>query len=216
VVGRPVATNIRGPHQTRPLVQMREARVLRTSWGLFAVVTILDYYLNGPATLLSNSRPRIRTQDVESLKNDRMKSELIATIWCDGAARKRPNPGHAGAGYVIEIKGMNSIEEWIPLGVATNNVAEYEAVIRALRDAADRGVTQAQVWTDSPVVYGHYTNPKTCKAPHLRVLLRTLQEQVRRFPGGISLQRIPRDQNRRADRLARMGRDASQRGERFV
>ncbi|MGH2556122.1 MAG: reverse transcriptase-like protein [Actinomycetota bacterium] len=60
----------------------------------------------------------------------------------------------------------------IPLGIATNNTAEYEAVVRSLRDAADRGVTQAHLRSDSPVVMRHLSQPHTCKAPHLRALQR--------------------------------------------
>lgn len=132
------------------------------------------------------------------------------------AARKRPNPGPAGAGYVIEIEGREPVEESVSLGRATNNVAEYKAVIRALRDATDRGATKAYLWTDSPVVVGHYMNPTTCKAPHLRLLLGALQDQIRMFPSGVTIERIPREENQRADRLARIGRDASERRERFV
>jgi ribonuclease HI len=144
------------------------------------------------------------------------RTDVAARIWCDGAARKQPNPGPAGAGYVIELEGRDSIEQWVPLGRQTNNVAEYEAVIHALRAAGELGVTRAEVFTDSPVVVGHYSNPETCKAPHLKVLLRQLSLEIARFPGGVTLKRIPREQNMRADRLARIGRDVSQRGERFV
>jgi ribonuclease HI len=139
-----------------------------------------------------------------------------ADIWCDGAARKKPNPGPAGAGYLIVIEGEEPLSASIPLGIATNNTAEYEAVERSLRDAADRGVTQAHLRTDSPVVMGHLSRPHTCKAPHLRALLTAVREQEARFPGGVTFERIPSRENREADRLAKAGRDASQRAERFV
>jgi ribonuclease HI len=138
-------------------------------------------------------------------------ARVEADIWGDGAARKRPNPGPAGAGYVIVIEGHDSLEASIPLGIATNNTAEYEAVVRALGKAADEGATEAHLRTDSPVVMGHLMYPHTCKKPHLRALLAAVWEQARRFPGGVTFERIPSKQNRDADRLAKAGRDASER-----
>ena len=61
---------------------------------------------------------------------------MRADIWCDGAARKHPNPGPAGAGFVVIVDGKKPIARSVPLGLASNNVAEYEAVLRALRVAA--------------------------------------------------------------------------------
>jgi ribonuclease HI len=85
-----------------------------------------------------------------------------------------------------------------------------------LRDAAERGVTEAHLRTDSPVVMGHLSQPHTCKAPHLKVLLAEVREQEARFPGGVRFERITSKQNREADRLAKAGRDTSERARRFV
>ena len=142
--------------------------------------------------------------------------EIKAKIWCDGAARKKPNPGPAGAGYIIEIDGQDPIEMPVPLGIATNNVAEYEAVLRALADARERGVTDVELKTDSPVVVGHYTGAWKCRAIHLQDLLEQLIDRVRSFPGTVTITRIPRKENRRADCLAGEGRSRSERMERFM
>jgi hypothetical protein len=54
------------------------------------------------------------------------------------------------------------------------------------------------------------------QSEHLKALLAAVQEQVRRFRGGVTFERIPREQNKEADRLAKAGRDSSERARRFV
>src|SRR6266511_1732289 len=87
-------------------------------------------------------------------------------IWCDGSAM--PNRGPAGAGYVVvgdvHLLGSDS------LGPATNNIAEYTAVLNALRAAADQGATRAYVSIDSLVVFKQLTKKTQCKAEHLVAL----------------------------------------------
>ena len=72
-----------------------------------------------------------------------------------------PNPGPAGAGYVVVGDGVRLLGSEA-LGDATNNVAEYTAVRNALRAAADAGATSAYVRMDSSVVVGHLTGSFTC------------------------------------------------------
>jgi len=65
--------------------------------------------------------------------------------WCDGASRG--NPGPAGAGAVVDGE-----EFYEYLGRATNNQAEYRAVILALEKARERGADEVAVTTDSNLV----------------------------------------------------------------
>jgi len=130
---------------------------------------------------------------------------MTVTIWCDGAAT--PNGGPAGAGYVIVGNVMHLGSD--ALGRATNNVAEYTAVLNALRYAADRGATRALVRMDSAIVLGQLRRTMKCRVEHLVALRDAVLEEKGRFPGGVTLQLIPREKNAVADALARLGAASS-------
>ena len=128
-------------------------------------------------------------------------------IWSDGAAM--PNGGPAGAGYVVVGMGGVHLLSSEPLGDRTNNVAEYMAVLYALRAAADAGATSAHVRMDSPVVFGHLTGASRTLAEHLIQLKKEVEAQKARYPGRVTFARIPREQNGVADELAKNGARAS-------
>lgn len=134
----------------------------------------------------------------------------------DGAARG--NPGPAGAGVYIEPDAETPAEEHFEaLGHTTNNVAEYRALLLALRRADERNATDVTVSSDSLLLVQQMLGRYKVKAEHLKPLVaqaHRLSKRFRRF----SIRHIPREQNRKADRLANLGADASQRhlsGERF-
>lgn len=128
-------------------------------------------------------------------------------IWCDGAAM--PNPGPAGAGYVVVGDGVRLLGSEA-LGDATNNVAEYTAVRNALRAAADAGATSAYVRMDSSVVVGHLTGSSRARDERLIQLKGEVEEQKARYKkGGVRFARIRREQNGVADQLAKDGARAS-------
>jgi ribonuclease HI len=133
-----------------------------------------------------------------------------AFIWCDGAA-ERPEPGPAGAGYVIVAQGQG-LARSVPLGHQTNHTAEYQAVVLALRAAADMGISRVHLRTDSQTVVVHYRDPKTCKSPPLKALLAQVKEQVKRIEGGVTFELISRKKNGVADRLALDARRSSASG----
>ena len=118
-----------------------------------------------------------------------------------------PNGGPAGAGYVVaggvHLAGSDA------LGDATNNVAEYTALRNALRAAANAGATSAHVRLDSPVVFGHLSGALQARAEHLVRLKEEVEAQIARYPGRVTLARIPRERNGVADQLAKDGALAS-------
>ena|SRR5215510_2688453 len=126
-------------------------------------------------------------------------------IWCDGAAM--PNPGPAGAGYVV-VGGVRLLGSE-PLGDATNNIAEYTAVRNALRAAADEGATSAHVRMDSTVVHGQLTGAKGVEAERLIQLKEEIEAQKARYPGRVTFARIARERNGVADQLAKDAARAS-------
>lgn len=118
-----------------------------------------------------------------------------------------PNPGPAGAGYVV-VGGVHLLGS-DALGDTTNNVAEYAAVRNALRAAADAGATSAHVRMDSTLVHGHLTGASRARAEHLIQLKGEVEAQVKRYPGRVKFTRIPRELNGVADELAKDGARAS-------
>jgi hypothetical protein len=90
--------------------------------------------------------------------------------------------------------------------VATNNVAEYNALIEGLQMALNAGVTDIDVHFDSPVLAGHLLKEHKVKADHLRPLIERVCQLLELFSTS-SLVRVPRALNARADKLANQGID---------
>jgi ribonuclease HI len=121
-----------------------------------------------------------------------------ATVHIDGAARG--NPGPAAYALVLRRPGEPVVEEAAPIGKATNNVAEYTALVRALERAAALGVTDLAVFSDSELLVKQMNGEYRVKHPDLQDLYREAQELRRRFDR-VTLTHVRRAQNADADRL---------------
>lgn len=127
----------------------------------------------------------------------------------DGAARG--NPGPAGAGvYIEEDGGLPAEEHFEALGHTTNNVAEYRALLLALQCAHKRGASNVAISSDSLLLVQQVLGRYKVKAEHLKPLVHQAQGLARQFER-FAIRHIPREQNRKADRLANLGADASER-----
>lgn len=126
-------------------------------------------------------------------------------VACDGAARG--NPGPAGIGVRITAPGGKVLAEiGRGIGVATNNVAEYTALIEGLRRATELGATDVLVRSDSHLLVEQLCGRYRVKNPTLQRLhhdVRKLAEAFRR----IRYEHVPRERNKEADRLANRGVD---------
>ena len=121
-------------------------------------------------------------------------------IHTDGAARG--NPGEAGIGAVIADPHGRTVKELKRfLGNATNNVAEYQAVIFALEKAWQLGAAIVRVYLDSELVARQLRGEYRVREPYLKTLHRQAIETLNRF-SKYSIHNIPREENRRADQLA--------------
>jgi len=127
----------------------------------------------------------------------------------DGAARG--NPGPAGAGVYVEAEKNRPAEDLFePLGRATNNVAEYRALLLALTRAEELKADEVELRSDSLLLVQQLNGRFRVKAAHLKPLLEEAVERAKRFRR-FSIAHVRREKNRRADRLANLGADASQR-----
>ena len=129
--------------------------------------------------------------------------------YIDGAARG--NPGPAGAGVYIEaVDGRPAEELFEALGRATNNVAEYSALLLALTRAGQIQAETVEILSDSLLLVQQVNGIFKVKAAHLIPLVSEavrLAKGFRRF----SIRHVPREKNRLADRLANLGADVSER-----
>ena len=129
----------------------------------------------------------------------------------DGAARG--NPGPAGAGVYVEAEtGHPAEEHFEALGKTTNNVAEYRALLLALRRAQERGAREIEIRSDSLLLVEQLSGRYKVKAPHLKPLFVEAFMRAKRFHR-FSIVHIPREKNCKADRLANLGADSSERSE---
>ena len=127
----------------------------------------------------------------------------------DGAARG--NPGPAGAGVYVSAEGEQPAEELFEaLGHATNNVAEYRALLLALRRAEERDASEVSIASDSLLLVQQMLGRYKVKAPHLQRLYAEAFQRAKGFRR-FAISHVPRADNKKADRLANLGADASER-----
>jgi ribonuclease HI len=128
--------------------------------------------------------------------------------YIDGAARG--NPGPAGAGVYVEPDGNRPAEELFePLGHQTNNVAEYSALLLALTRAEELKADEVEVRSDSRLLVEQVNGNFKVKALHLKPLVADAVRRAKKFRS-FRLSHVPREQNKKADRLANLGADASE------
>lgn len=129
-----------------------------------------------------------------------------AIIHIDGAARG--NPGPAAYAVVIERPGHGPIEEAKALGTATNNVAEYSALIRALELAIELGIREVRIFSDSELLVKQMNGEYRVKHPELQAL-HEKATRLRQQLTHLTLEHIRRMQNQRADELCNIALDAT-------
>ncbi len=131
----------------------------------------------------------------------------MITAYFDGGSRG--NPGLAGWGaYIINDDGTVLAELSGALGVATNNVAEYNGLIAALQWAADHDVTAMSVKGDSLLLVEQMRGNYKVKNAGLLPLYHRAKMLVMQI-GNVSFAHVPRDKNKDADRLSNVGMDAN-------
>ncbi len=126
-------------------------------------------------------------------------------MWVDGGSRG--NPGPAAVGYRIEDDAGGLLDEaGEVIGVATNNEAEYRALIAALGRAAVLGASEVEVRSDSELLMRQMTGRYKVKSPHLRELWREAQQAAGRFER-VAYVEVRRTENTDADRQVNLALD---------
>jgi ribonuclease H / adenosylcobalamin/alpha-ribazole phosphatase len=129
-----------------------------------------------------------------------------ATLWTDGGARG--NPGPAAFAYVLEAEdGTVLAAHGEAIGVATNNVAEYRALLAGLEKAVEVGVSALEVVSDSELMVKQMRGEYKVKNEALRELSVRAGRLAREL-GSVRYTAVRREHNVLADRLVNEALDA--------
>jgi ribonuclease HI len=124
---------------------------------------------------------------------------LKVVVHVDGGARG--NPGPAAIGVVVSSSDGDVLEETSePIGVATNNVAEYRALLRGLERARALGASEVEIVNDSELVARQLTGAYKVKHPAMKPLHAEAMAALGEFDGW-RVRSVPRADNARADEL---------------
>ncbi|XP_074297757.1 uncharacterized protein LOC141628527 [Silene latifolia] len=151
------------------------------------------------ADFVSDFSPTLQEYaDSEILTLSEAKGEQVWELHVDRAS----NMKGAGVGLVLKSSQGGQIIQavWCEFK-ATNNEAEYEALILGLQLALEMQINHIKVYSDSQLIVNHVNNMYTARDPKMVAYLEVAKELKLRF-ASFHIQQIPRDQNVEADALA--------------
>ena len=146
--------------------------------------------LTGLAGSMEKARPSSGSSGIEG----------PVDIYVDGASRG--NPGSAGAGVAIRTKDgpvLKKLKKY--LGVVTNNVAEYKALVMALGAARSLGLQEVRLFADSELVVKQIKGEYRVKSVDLKPLYTEAMVLIDGF-NSFEIKHVPRELNAEADKLA--------------
>ncbi|MBU4257345.1 ribonuclease HI family protein [Candidatus Parcubacteria bacterium] len=127
------------------------------------------------------------------------------TIYTDGGARNNPGPAGIGAVFYNENKEVIAeISEYI--GLATNNQAEYKALLAAIEKAKKLGAEELEFYLDSELVVKQLNREYRVKDKNLAPLFVKIYNATMGFKK-VTFKHIPREMNKEADRLVNLAID---------
>jgi ribonuclease HI len=133
----------------------------------------------------------------------------MVRAYIDGGARG--NPGPAGYGVRIEQEDGSLVAElFAPLGIATNNVAEYNGLLAALRWAVENGHRDVHIRADSELLVKQMRGEYKIKNPGLQPLAARARLLMMEL-GRVTFEHVRREHNKEADRLSNLGMDEAER-----
>lgn len=140
---------------------------------------------------------------------DSSNNKLQAVMNVDGGARG--NPGPAGAGIVIASADDGTVlhESGLFLGRATNNIAEYTALVEGLKIAKTLNVARLAVYSDSELLVKQMCGVYRVKNEGLKPLFQEASKLRQDFET-CTIQHVRREMNKEADRMANMAMDMKQ------
>jgi len=186
------------------LMQFARGKSLEESWSAcgFSSAAQARLALEDLARSLDNAPAGTahRAGDGARRAQDGPRGPEHAILQVDGASRG--NPGPSAVGMILRLpSGEELYSVGKKIGRATNNVAEYRAVIEGMKLARELGVRALTVRLDSELVMKQLTGAYRTKNAELASLALEVAEQSRHF-SRCSFEHVMREENREADRLA--------------
>jgi ribonuclease HI/probable phosphoglycerate mutase len=136
-----------------------------------------------------------------------MMAEGALKLYTDGACRG--NPGYGGAGAVLVDEEGNTVASVKKaLGICTNNIAEYSALILGLEEALKKQCRRLHIFLDSELLVRQINGSYRVKSAHLKMLMQNVQRLLKSFDE-YTVEHVARSYNRAADRLANEAIDES-------
>jgi ribonuclease HI len=129
------------------------------------------------------------------------------TVNVDGGARGNPGPAAIGA-VLSDDDGEVVAERSETIGRATNNVAEYRALLAGIELAAENGATELEIRGDSELVVRQVEGRYKVKDATMRELHAEVKKALRGFESW-EIRHVRREQNAEADRLVNQALDAA-------
>ena len=135
---------------------------------------------------------------------------MIVNAFTDGAARG--NPGESGIGVVFKDEAGTTLTKLFGyIGEATNNVAEYEALLACLKGAAKIKCERLVVHSDSELMVRQLLGEYKVKDQGLKKLFLKAQRLIQESTFEFEIRHVTRDLNKEADHLANLGIDSRKR-----
>ncbi len=128
-------------------------------------------------------------------------------LYTDGASRG--NPGPAGAGVVVVSRNGRTIaEKSVFLGKATNNMAEYQALVIGLRELGRFLPKRLTIRMDSELIVKQLNGAYRVRNKDLLPMYLEAKDLIGKFGIHVEVVHVPREQNQHADRLANLAIDS--------
>jgi len=132
---------------------------------------------------------------------------MTILAYTDGAARG--NPGESGIGVIFkDERGATLTKICGYIGKATNNVAEYQALIACLRNAPKTKCSRLVVHSDSELMVRQLLGKYKVKDPNLKILVQKVHRLLAKVPFKFEIKHVGRESNAEADQLANLGIDS--------
>ena len=126
-------------------------------------------------------------------------------IYCDGASRSNPGAASIGISIQNDEQEVDTIAKKI--GIATNNVAEYEGLRTALDYCDKNNLKDVQIYLDSLLVVQQVNGKYKVKSKNLKDLYNQCTDLIKKIDN-LEIYHVPREQNKRADELANIALDS--------
>ncbi len=123
------------------------------------------------------------------------------TIYTDGASKGNPGPASIGVSLQENNKEIAVVSKAI--GIATNNIAEYTALLEGLKKAQDLGYRSVQVMADSELMVKQMNREYKVKNPEIKQIFDQIQKLLTKF-SSVKFTHVRREKNTRADELANL------------